>query len=53
MLWLLGSILLVIWIVGIAFKVTVGAIHLLLVAAIALYVYGFFLGRTRRRTSVP
>lgn len=47
MLWLLGSILLVAWIVALAFKVTVGAIHLLVIAALALYVWGFLRGRTR------
>ena len=52
MLWLLASILLLIWIVGLAFKVTVGAIHLLLVAALVLYAVGFFRGRTRH-SAVP
>jgi Family of unknown function (DUF5670) len=47
MLWLLASILLVAWIVALAFKVTVGAIHLLVIAALALYVWGFVRGRTR------
>jgi Family of unknown function (DUF5670) len=47
MLWLLASLLLLAWIVALAFKVTVGAIHLLVIAAIALYVYGFVRGRTR------
>jgi uncharacterized protein DUF5670 len=47
MLWLLASLLLLAWIVALAFKVTVGAIHLLVVAAIALYVWGFVRGRTR------
>jgi hypothetical protein len=47
MLWLLASLLLLAWIVALAFKVTVGAIHLLVVAAIVLYVWGFVRGRTR------
>ncbi|HET7826730.1 MAG TPA: DUF5670 family protein [Anaeromyxobacter sp.] len=47
MLWLLASLLLLAWIVALAFKVTVGAIHLLVIAAIALYVWGFVRGRTR------
>ncbi len=34
MLWILASILLLAWIVALAFKVTVGAIHLLVIAAI-------------------
>ncbi len=47
MLWLLASLLLLAWIVALAFKVTVGAIHLLVIAAIALYIWGFVRGRTR------
>ncbi len=45
MLWLIGSILLVIWILAIALKVTTGLIHLLLAAAIVLYLLGLFRGR--------
>lgn len=47
MLWILASILLLAWIVSLAFKVTVGAIHLLVVAALVLYLVGFLKGRTR------
>jgi hypothetical protein len=47
MLWILASILLLAWIVALAFKVTVGAIHILVVAALVLYVVGFLRGRTR------
>ena len=50
MLWILASILLLAWIVALAFKVTVGAIHLLVVAALVLYVVGFLRGRTRSTT---
>jgi hypothetical protein len=51
MLTLLATILLVAWIVALAFKVTAGAIHVLLVAAIALFILGFFRGgRTGRAT---
>ena len=50
MLWILASILLLAWIVALAFKVTVGAIHLLVVAALILYVVGFVRGRTRSST---
>ena len=46
MLWGLGVLLVVIWIVCLALKVTVGAIHLLLVAGIILFILGFFRGRT-------
>ncbi len=50
MLWILASILLLAWIVALAFKVTVGAIHLLVIAAIVLYIVGFLRGRTRSST---
>ncbi len=50
MLWILASILLLAWIVALAFKVTVGAIHLLVIAALILYVVGFLRGRTRTTT---
>jgi hypothetical protein len=50
MLWLLASILLLMWIVALAFKVTIGAIHLLLVAAILLYVWSAIRGRRGART---
>jgi hypothetical protein len=53
MLWLLASVLLVAWIVSLAFKVTVGAIHLLLVAALVLYVFGFVRGRSRATVGGP
>ena len=53
MLFLLGSILLLAWIVSLAFKVTVGAIHVLLVAALVLYVWGFVRGRSRTASSGP
>ncbi len=50
MLWLIASILLLIWIVSLAFKDTVGASPLLLLAAVVLYIWGFFRGRTGRAT---
>ncbi len=50
MLWILASILLLAWIIALAFKVTVGAIHLLVIAAIILYIVGFLRGRTRSST---
>jgi hypothetical protein len=45
MLWLLASILLLAWIVLLAFKITAGAIHILLVAALALYIFSAVRGR--------
>ena len=43
--------LLVIWLASLALKVTVGAIHLLLLAAVVLFVIGFIRGRTGRSTA--
>jgi hypothetical protein len=48
MLFALGGLLLVIWLASLALKVTVGAIHLLLVLAVVLFVIGFIRGRTGR-----
>jgi hypothetical protein len=48
MLWLLASLLLLAWILGLAFKVTFAAIHVLLFAALALYVIGLVRGRRAR-----
>jgi len=48
MLFAVGMVLLVIWLASLALKVTVGAIHLLLVAAVVLFVIGFIRGRTGR-----
>lgn len=45
MLWILAAILLAFWIVGLALKVTTGLIHLALVAAVVLFILGFFRGR--------
>jgi hypothetical protein len=50
MLWLLASILLLAWIVLLAFKVTAAAIHVLLVVALALYILGAVRDRRRTRT---
>jgi hypothetical protein len=46
MLWLLAAVLLAFWILGLAFKVTTGLIHIALVAAIILFILGFFRGRS-------
>ena len=51
MLWVIAAILLAFWILGLAFKVTTGLIHIALVAAIILFVLGFFRGR--RTTTAP
>lgn len=44
-LWILAAVLLAFWILGLAFKVTTGIIHVALVAALILFVLGFFRGR--------
>jgi hypothetical protein len=43
-----SELLLLVWLASLALKVTVGAIHLLLVAAVVLFVIGFIRGRTGR-----
>jgi hypothetical protein len=53
MLWLLASILLLAWIVLLAFKITTGAIHILLLAALALYIYSAIRGRRGAHGTVP
>lgn len=50
-LWILAALLLAFWVLGLAFKVTTGIIHIALVAAVVLFVLGFFRGRAR--TSPP
>jgi uncharacterized protein DUF5670 len=45
MLWFLGAILIVFWVIALALKVTVGVIHLALVAGIICFIMGFFRGR--------
>jgi hypothetical protein len=45
MLWLLAAALLLAWIVALAFKITAAFIHLLLLAAIVLFLAGFVRGR--------
>ncbi len=51
-LWIIAAIVLAFWILGLALKVTTGLIHLLLVAAVILFVLGFFRGR-RSSAAVP
>jgi Family of unknown function (DUF5670) len=46
-LWIIAAVLLAFWILGLAFKVTTGIIHIALVAALILFVLGFFRGRSR------
>ena len=53
MLWFLGVALLAFWVIGLAFKVTTGLIHIALIAAIAMFILGFFRGRTGVGTRTP
>jgi hydrogenase-4 membrane subunit HyfE len=45
-LWILAAILVAFWVMGLALKVTTGLIHIALVAALVLFVLGFFRGRS-------
>lgn len=45
MLWTLVVLLLIFWILGLAFKVAAGAIHLLLVIALVLLIVNLVSGR--------
>ena len=51
MLWFLGALLIVFWILGLAFKVTTGIIHIALIAGLILFVAGFFKGK--KTTAAP
>lgn len=54
MLFILALVLLAAWFIALAFKVTFGLIHLLLVAAVILFIAGFFRGAgVRGRRTVP
>ena len=45
MLWTLVVLLLILWALGLAFKVAAGAIHILLVVAIVLVIVNLISGR--------
>lgn len=49
MLWTLIVLLLILWVLGLAFKIAAGAIHILLVVAVVLFLVNIISGR---RTSV-
>ncbi|WP_409298392.1 lmo0937 family membrane protein [Peribacillus sp. SCS-26] len=49
MLWTLIGILLVLWILGLVFKVAGGLIHILLVIAAIVFIVKFIAGRGRGR----
>jgi uncharacterized membrane protein YtjA (UPF0391 family) len=47
MLWMLMVLLIVLWALGLAFKIAAGAIHILLVVALVLFLVNLISGRTR------
>jgi VIT1/CCC1 family predicted Fe2+/Mn2+ transporter len=51
MLFLFGAIMLAIWAIALAFKITSALIHVVLAAALILFVLGFFRGRSVGRRS--
>lgn len=51
MLYLIGAVLLAVWILGLAFKVTTGLIHVALIAALLVFAFSFFSGRRAGRSS--
>jgi hypothetical protein len=44
MLWFLGAAMVVAWVICLALKVTIGVVHILLVAGVIFFVLGFFRG---------
>src|SRR5205823_3595423 len=51
MLAIIGLVLIALWIIGLAFKVTSGLIHIALVVGLLLVIFNFITGR--RATSIP
>ncbi|RHW42204.1 lmo0937 family membrane protein [Neobacillus notoginsengisoli] len=48
MLWTIIGLLVLFWVLGLVFKVAGGLIHLLLIAAVVLFVVNFFKNRATR-----
>lgn len=48
MLWLIASLLLLVWLVTAAFDVTAGLVHVVLVAALAVYLVALLRGHRGR-----
>jgi hypothetical protein len=48
MLWSLMVLLIVLWAIGLTFKIAAGAIHILLVIALVLFLVNLVSGRTTR-----
>lgn len=51
MLWTIGVVLFVVWLLSLLFEVASGLIHIALVAALIFFAWGFMKGRTA--TSTP
>ncbi|MBY6037313.1 lmo0937 family membrane protein [Fictibacillus nanhaiensis] len=45
MLWTIIAILVVLWLLGLVFKVAGGVIHILLVIALIIFIFNFIKGR--------
>lgn len=48
MFWAIISLLLAFWLVGLLLKIGGGLIHILLVAAVAVFIYNFMTGRKQQ-----
>jgi len=48
MLWFVGALLIVFWVIGLAFKLSAGVIHLALIAGLILFVLSFVSGRNNQ-----
>lgn len=48
MLWTIIGLLVLFWVLGLVFKVAGGLIHILLVAAVVLFIFNFFKNRAAR-----
>ncbi len=48
MLWTIIGILLILWVLGLIFKIGGGVIHILLIIAVIVFIVNFFQARGRR-----
>ncbi|CEG27465.1 lmo0937 family membrane protein [Bacillus sp. B-jedd] len=48
MLWTIIGLLVLFWVLGLVFKVAGGLVHILLVAAVVLFIFNFFKNRAAR-----
>ncbi|MBM7693414.1 hypothetical protein JOC77_002854 [Peribacillus deserti] len=52
MLWTIIGILLVLWVLGLVFKIAGGLVHILLIIALVVFIIKFIAGRGRGRNRV-